>query len=155
MLGKAVRVTCRPARVVKVDGLEYAWHVSHADLIRESVDGLTGGGSAGLTAHPGAGLTAHPGRRLRRCRRARKLGWQRWSCGGRFPVRGSAGGSAEPRGDRTVAEGERATASDPPAAYRADRGRPAAEHLPRVRLRGAFRHAGPAAGGPGRWPGHA
>jgi hypothetical protein len=27
---------------VREDGLEYARHVGHADLIRESVDGLTG-----------------------------------------------------------------------------------------------------------------
>ena len=48
---------------------------------------------------------------------------------------GSACGSAQPWGDRTVTERERAAAGDPPAAYRADRGRPAAAHLPRARLR--------------------
>jgi hypothetical protein len=54
---------------------------------------------------------------------------QRWLCGVRNRL-GSACGSAQSRGDRTVAEGERATAADPPAACRADRGRPTEVHLP-------------------------
>ena len=147
-------ITCIPVVNLEPAQLAVAWR-------RPTAGSPSGTSSAHAATQP---------TRLRTVRRASLFARCACSCPLRVPSRrrtmtcaaacgkcsrsGRVRGSAQRRGDGPVTEGERAAAGDPPAAHRADRGRPAAAHLPRAWLRRAVRRAGPAAGRPGRRPAH-